>query len=294
MRLAVSGLGKALREFSPSKLREFKRGFVFRPNNEVAIAPLGEKLIGKVQELSIKTADGIDLNHSYYIPPAKTKNPFAIAFFHGNASPPYLLHDIVEDLVKIKDKLGIGTVMPCYRGFGGNKGIPSEKGIYEDARATVRFLKEKGVPPQNIISWGLSLGGVPATKVANKSLIAHSTYSTYNKLMPDYLKFLQAIGQVPKPIPLLDRLKIAIVRKSPFLNLNPEKNISKLGKDTQIGIFHSKADEVIPYKMAEDLAKASPNPKLTQLHIVEDGTHRFASDKMKEDIFNFIKQVTGR
>ena len=50
-----------------------------------------------------------------------------------------------------------------YRGYGKSEGIPTEEGMYEDVRAAMNWLKSWGVPTQQIINYGFSLGSAPAT-----------------------------------------------------------------------------------------------------------------------------------
>ena len=46
---------------------------------------------------------------------------------------------------------------------------PSEKGIYEDARSAVRWLKNKGIVEKNIIIYGESLGTGAAVEIAQNN-----------------------------------------------------------------------------------------------------------------------------
>ena len=53
-------------------------------------------------------------------------------------------------------------------GFG-NKGKPTEEGLYEDARSAVRWLESKGVSKNNIIIYGESLGTAIAAEIAQNN-----------------------------------------------------------------------------------------------------------------------------
>jgi fermentation-respiration switch protein FrsA (DUF1100 family) len=54
-----------------------------------------------------------------------------------------------------------------YRGYGGNRGRPTEAGLARDARAALRFLEaEAGLPPERILYYGESLGAAVVTELA--------------------------------------------------------------------------------------------------------------------------------
>ena len=56
-----------------------------------------------------------------------------------------------------------------YRGFGQNRGTPSEAGLYEDGLTAYRHLREQyDVPPHRIILAGRSLGSAVAVELATR------------------------------------------------------------------------------------------------------------------------------
>jgi uncharacterized protein len=56
-----------------------------------------------------------------------------------------------------------------YRGFGRNRGTPSEAGLYEDALTAYRHLRDQlAVPPDRIILAGRSLGSAVAIELATR------------------------------------------------------------------------------------------------------------------------------
>ena len=71
----------------------------------------------------------------------KNKNFKTILFFHGNAGK------IDNRIYKLNEfsKLDINYLIFAYRGFSGNKGKPTEQGLYEDARAAKKWLNSNGV-----------------------------------------------------------------------------------------------------------------------------------------------------
>ena len=48
--------------------------------------------------------------------------------------------------------MNVNFLLVAWRGFSGNKGQPTEEGLYEDARSAVSWLKSKGVLEKNIVT----------------------------------------------------------------------------------------------------------------------------------------------
>ena len=44
--------------------------------------------------------------------------------------------------------MNVNFLIIAWRGFSGNEGKPTEKGLYEDARSAVKWLNSKGVKEQ--------------------------------------------------------------------------------------------------------------------------------------------------
>ncbi len=60
----------------------------------------------------------------------------------------------------------INFLIISWRGFSGNLGKPTEKGLYEDGVSTINWLKEKGLKDSDIVLYGESLGTGIATHIA--------------------------------------------------------------------------------------------------------------------------------
>ena len=68
--------------------------------------------------------------------------------------------------------MNINFLIISWRGFSGNLGEPSEKGLYEDGESAINWLKGKGLQDNNIILYGESLGTGIATHVAQNHKFA--------------------------------------------------------------------------------------------------------------------------
>ena len=88
-----------------------------------------------------------------------------IIYFHGNGETAWERIDQVNAFTQ----RGFRVFLYEYPGYGGRKGVPSEKTIVPDARALVRSLADAGYGP--IYIWGQSLGtGVASAVCADTTL----------------------------------------------------------------------------------------------------------------------------
>ena len=70
-----------------------------------------------------------------------------LVIFHGNAG------DLSNRIYKLNElsKLNINILLISWRGFSGNKGSPTEKNLYKDAEAAIKWLNKKDVNNNQII-----------------------------------------------------------------------------------------------------------------------------------------------
>ena len=76
-----------------------------------------------------------------------------LLIFHGNAG------DLSNRIYKLNElnKLEINILLISWRGFSGNKGSPTEKNLYKDAEAAIKWLNKKNVSNNQIIIYGSRL-----------------------------------------------------------------------------------------------------------------------------------------
>jgi fermentation-respiration switch protein FrsA (DUF1100 family) len=136
-----------------------QRRIVFNPSIEKAdlkAAGLAEQMA----EVQVSTPDGLMLT-SWWAP-AMRPDGRVIVYFHGNAGH---LGGRAER-IRAYLEAGYGILLVGYRGYGGNPGIPSETGLYTDARANLDFLAAHRVRPAQTILFGESLGTAVAIQMA--------------------------------------------------------------------------------------------------------------------------------
>lgn len=208
----------------------------FFPHSTLVQTPADWRLA--YEDVFLDTEDGVRL-HGWYIPHRGAKQ--TLLFFHGNAGN--ISHR--GDSVEIFHRLGLNVFVFDYRGFGMSQGIPGENGLYQDARASWRYLtKERGLQPRDIILFGRSLGGAVAAKLAAETqpggLILESTFSSAR----DVANAL---------FPILSRL---IFLRYDFATATHVRQLT-----CPILVLHSPDDEIIPFRLGEKVFQSASEPK---------------------------------
>jgi uncharacterized protein len=175
------------------------------------------------------------------------KNPEkVILYFHGNAG---FSNEQLEGLATKYTTFGIN-----YAGFNGSNGSPTPQNVLESSIALYDFVISKGYTPEQIIVWGHSLGGSPATYLAsqkpiNQLVIVNSFTSIKAMCQKDY--------------------GVLCILADVHGKIFPTKDFAQSVK-SPVKIFASKQDEVIPFEMEKELYTYFQSPKEL---IILDGNH---------------------
>ena len=155
-------------------------------------------------DITTTTADGLTL-HGWYAAPQGDKP--TIILFHGNASTWQWRAPDFRPLVAD----GYGVLLAGYRGYGGNPGMPSEKGLYEDAEAWLKIPQSR-----KIVLYGESLGTGVAVEMATRhpgisGLILEVPYSSIAEVASFHYPFVLFIDVLLKnkfnSLEKIDRVK---------------------------------------------------------------------------------------
>jgi hypothetical protein len=144
-----------------------------------------------------------------------------------------------------RDRLGRAVLVYDYPGYGKSTGQPSEAGCYAAGEAALGWLiKDQGVPANEIILVGESLGGAIAAELATRHparlLVLHSAFTSF----PD-------VSQARLPW-----------YPSRYLVHNQMKNIEKIQRvHCPVLITHGTADWTVPFAHGERLFAAANEPK---------------------------------
>ena len=218
------------------------------------------------QEIFIKVNDEIKLKS--WIINKDLKNFKTLVFFHGNAG------DLSNRIYKLNelDKLNINILLISWRGFSGNEGYPTEKNLYEDAEAAIKWLNKKKVSNSQIILYGESLGTGVAVEIASKnnfnSIILESPFTSIENSAKIYYPYL------PVSFLLKDRYD----------------SISKIKKiNSPILIMHGRKDDIVPFFMGKKLFEKANSPKDSYFTDMDDHMMEFNSQLLNK-IKDFIKK----
>ncbi|MCC6469206.1 MAG: alpha/beta fold hydrolase [Alphaproteobacteria bacterium] len=135
----------------------FQRQLLYHP--ATATPDLAASHVPDMRAVRLATDDGLDLLAWYKAPPPGRA---LVIMFHGNAG------HIGHRGWKARRYLdaGYGVMLVSWRGFGGNRGSPSEEGLMRDGRAALAFAIGEGVKPARLVFYGESLGSGIAVALA--------------------------------------------------------------------------------------------------------------------------------
>ncbi|MEA3642997.1 MAG: alpha/beta hydrolase [Lamprobacter sp.] len=194
------------------------------------------------EEVKPVTEDDVTL-HGWLVAPPKPRAtaPRTLLFFHGNAGN--VSHR--GDSIRIFTELGFEVLIIDYRGYGRSEGTPSEPGLYQDATAAWDWLTQvRGIPPEEIVLFGRSLGGAVATWLAARTspaaLIVESSFDRMQSLAEVHYPLLSRLVPLRVAFPAVEQMASV---HAPVL------------------ILHSPDDEIVPVQLGRRLYEAAPDPK---------------------------------
>jgi fermentation-respiration switch protein FrsA (DUF1100 family) len=186
----------------------------------------------------LETADGLALV-SWYAWAVAPGRP-TIVYFQGNAG------NLAGRAVKVRSFLdrGYGVLLVGYRGYGGNPGVPSERGLVADGHAALGFLAGRGVPSEQMVLLGESLGSAVAVRLAGESTVGAVILEA---------PFTSAADAAQQAFPLLP--------VTPFIE-DPYDSLSRIDRiGAPLLIVHGEQDRIVPVDQGRHLLAAAQAPK---------------------------------
>lgn len=190
------------------------------------------------EDVWIKSRDGTKL-HGWYCPAKKRQ--MAVLYLHGNAGN---VSYFSPWLRMMQEEWQADVLAIDYRGYGKSDGSPTAAGVVEDAQAArAELARRAGVPEEEILLIGRSLGGAIAVQLAAempcRGMILECTFSS-----------LTDIARVHYGV---------IADLVPPARLNSAEAIKKYRGP--LLMWHGDADTLVPFAQAEKLFAAAPGPK---------------------------------
>jgi len=225
--IAYLGLGMILFLMQPT--------FLYAPVSEVSHTPAELGL--DFESVVFRSCDGLKLA-GWYIPAENSK--LTVLFCHGNGGN--MMHRL--DSINLFYNLGLNCFIFDYRGYGQSQGKVSEQGTYLDAAAAYKWLtEEKKILPNNIITFGRSLGGSIAAQLASKvevgSLVIESCFTSYVDMGRKLYPYMPVRWFARFSYNTIDYLRTV---------------------HCPVMIIHSRDDEIVPFEFGRQLYGAANEP----------------------------------
>ena len=242
----------------------FQRNLLYHPKENNYF---GDPLTVEIEKVKVNTQDRIELLSWYH---NKNLNNYkTILFLHGNAGS---LENRIHKINHFKD-MNVNFLLISWRGFSGNKGKPTEKGLYEDAKSAVAWLKSKGVNENNIIIYGESLGTAVATEIAqNKNFAGIILESPFTSMID--------AGKNKYPY-----LPVRLLLKDKYESNKKIKNIK-----SPILIMHGKVDTLVPFDMGKKMYELANEPKYYYFSEYDDHMMEY-NEKLLKVLKDFISSL---
>ena len=149
--------------------------------------------------------------------------------------------------------MDVNFLIIAWRGFSGNSGKPTEKGLYNDAKSAIIWLKKLGLTEKDIVIYGESLGTGVATEIAQNSNFAGLVLET------PFTSMIDAAKNFYPYIP------VSLLLKDKYDNQNKIKNIN-----IPVLVMHGEADQIVPFWMGKRIFEIANEPKYSYFTKFDD------------------------
>jgi fermentation-respiration switch protein FrsA (DUF1100 family) len=232
----------------------------------------GEIGLTDVEPVTFKTTDGLGLS-GWFVAVSGPSPRVTVLVFNGNAGNRAHRGPLAAAL----HRHGLQVLLFDYRGYGGNRGTPTENGLSADSRAARAYLAGRpDVDASRIVYFGESLGTAVAVDLAVEhppaALILRSPFTSIADLGQHHYPFL--------PVRLLLRDRFAAF-----------DHIQRLR--VPLLVIAGGHDRIVPIDNSRRLYDAAVAPKT--LLVLPDADHNddelLAGDEMVRAIVHFLQPL---
>jgi fermentation-respiration switch protein FrsA (DUF1100 family) len=242
----------------------FQRSYLYFPSKEKI--DVSYFIDSGLKEIELTTSDGLVLKSWFKKP--RTQDGYTILIFHGNAG--HVGHRVEK--FKRFITAGYGFLFLEYRGYGGNPGKPTEKGLYYDALSALEFLSKQQISSDKTILYGESLGCGVAVKLSSEAAFAATVLEAPFTSIADVAQ--RHFWYLPAKWLVLDRydiLRIIGNTKSPLL------------------VIHGEKDNIINISLGKKVFDAAPEPK-EALFVPNAGHNNLFEFNVEEKLLIFLEK----
>lgn len=211
-----------------------ERSLIYYPTRRLEVTPADYGL--RYDDVRVTAEDGVRL-HGWHVP---GRRAVTLVWCHGNAGN---ISHRVENMRLFYDRLGVGTLIFDYRGYGQSEGTPSEAGIYRDARAFRAWLRRR--EPEGaarVVYFGRSLGAAVAAALAADDPPAALVLET--------------------PFTSVQAMANATLPGAGYLFRSRYDTLARIGQvRVPVLVLHGDTDEVVPFAHGRAVFDAAREPK---------------------------------
>jgi fermentation-respiration switch protein FrsA (DUF1100 family) len=225
-----------------------QRGLIYFPDSHVPdVTAVG---LPSADPVEFETEDGLRLA-GWFVAAVTPSTGYTVIVFNGNAGDR-------GDRAQLGAQLaarGVAVFLFDYRGYGGNPGLPSERGLARDARAALACIgRRPDVDARRLVFFGESLGAAVAVRLAIEfppaALALRSPFASLASVGKHHYPFLPVRWLLRDRYPTINRIA---------------------GIQSSLLVVAGDADQVVPVGESEAVFNAAPYPK--RLVILRDADH---------------------
>jgi fermentation-respiration switch protein FrsA (DUF1100 family) len=247
----------------------FQRRMIYFPL-EQRVAPVQSVLAG-AEEVVFETEDGLRLQ-GWFVPAGGGPARATVLVFNGNAGN----RSYRAPLAAFLARRGYAVLLFDYRGYGGNPGRPSERGLLADGRAARAWLESRpDVDPRRLVLFGESLGAAVALAGASErppaALVLRSPFTSLTDVGRRHYPFLPVRWLLADRYPSLERIT---------------------GLDCPLLVVAGERDRIVPIDQSRTLFETAPvsHKRFLSLPGGHNDFELLAGDRLVDAMIAFMEE----